>query len=87
MTTSEYYHKRRDLLVSELGGLCCHCGSVRYLEFHHVGGSDNGSHGIGGWQQLLRLEREYQEGVKLQLLCRNCHGALHAKLMELVCDG
>lgn len=78
MTTVEYYHTRRNALLVALGNECKLCGSEYALEFHHESLDDRGrSHGIGGWQQIYRLEKEIAEGREIVLLCSDCHKKVH----------
>lgn len=63
-------------LIDEFGGECMKCGSISELHFHHrdpttklfdIGGSlGNAYH---------RLE---EEALKCDLLCKDCHKAIHA---------
>jgi len=77
-STIDLYHRRRKALLDRLGGRCVQCGSVEELQFHHVNNGHD-THGQGGWQALLRLEREVENGEEIQILCRTCHELLHAE--------
>lgn len=72
------YHKARSDLVARLGGTCQRCGCAWSLQFHHNNPYDhNGSHGIGGWQQVIKIRRELNNGIEIILLCRDCHEHVH----------
>ena len=79
-STLGLYRRRRRALLERLGGRCERCGSedLDRLQFHHV---ENGhdTHGQGGWNALIRVEREVEEGVRIELLCKECHELLHAQ--------
>lgn len=75
--------KRR--LVAAAGGKCTRCGYNEFisgLDFHHVHGEKEATMA----NLLMRaagkrddyLEMALREAKKCILLCRNCHGALHA---------
>lgn len=74
--------KRR--LVAEAGGKCTRCGYNEFvsgLEFHHVHGEKEAAIanlllGAVGTRDD-RLELALKEAKKCNLLCRNCHNALH----------
>lgn len=77
----KYYHKKRKGFIKELGGECENCGSKEKLEFHHIHETGE-SDGIGGWQQLYRIEREIKKG-EIILLCKNCHLKYHGGYLNL----
>jgi hypothetical protein len=76
------YQGRRNRLLLDIGlGMCAHCGSIEKLTVHHCDG--NGlSHGIGGRQQLYKLEKEFRDGVEMKVLCDECHQEEHKQLVE-----
>lgn len=89
----ENYRTRRTVLLFEVGGhqclWCGHPGSKgNLLEFHHCN-NGAGRHGIGGRQQLVRLEQDWWEWQKFHrpehemiVLCHRCHSWLHSKASE-----
>jgi predicted transcriptional regulator len=81
------YKKQRELkrnAVNYKGGKCCLCGYNKYLgsmDFHHVDPSKK-DYSISslrsyGWNKL-KIELD-----KCVLLCKNCHGELHGKIVVL----
>lgn len=67
----EYYHKRRKLLINQLGGKCVNCGSTENLQFDHI---DPASKEIKLTACLTQnIDRIQNEISKCQLLCRKCH--------------
>jgi hypothetical protein len=75
--------KRR--LVAEAGGKCTRCGYREFisgLDFHHIQGEKEATMANLLMQEVGKrgdwLEVALKEAKKCILLCRNCHGALHA---------
>ena len=72
-------------IVEYAGGQCQYCGYDKYignLLFHHLDPS-NKKHEIGnlmkntsGWKKIL------EEASKCVLVCANCHGEIHADLIN-----
>jgi 5-methylcytosine-specific restriction endonuclease McrA len=64
---------RRARLIELLGGQCVRCGSTDELEFDHIDPETKvfavGSDMSRAWDKLV------EEGLKCQLLCRECHVA------------
>ena len=79
--TVYYYLEARKKLLDSLGGCCLYCQSPIQLEFHHVKGNGD-SHGIGGWQQLYKIQSELRAGEDIVLLCRQCHQDLHSGMIS-----
>lgn len=74
------YQARRNELLFTLGlGMCAHCGIVEKLTIHHCDGNGH-SHGLGGIQQLHKLETDLTNGVEMIVLCRSCHEEEHRQL-------
>jgi len=80
-THTEYIRERRRLSKSNLitykGGACCICGYKKCngsLDFHHVGKKD---FALGGATDCS-FDRLKKEADKTVLVCRNCHGEIHA---------
>lgn len=82
------YEDKRNALKNEyvqaMGGKCARCGYNEFLsglDFHHIQNKEqpvaalitNARSGNAKWLSLLEYEL-----TKCILLCRNCHGALHA---------
>lgn len=75
--------KRR--LVAEAGGKCARCGYSEFisgLDFHHTHGDKEATMANLLMQAVGKrgdyLDIALREAKKCILLCRNCHGALHA---------
>lgn len=79
-----YYRQRRQKLTQLLGGRCEKCGaSDCELHFHHMDFEEpNGSHALGGWQMVYKVEAEISQGINIQLLCRDCHMKVHGLTKE-----
>jgi hypothetical protein len=74
------YIGRRNQLLYAIGlNGCLHCGTDEQLTVHHCDGNGK-SHGLGGRQQLVKLEKEYADGIELILLCPKCHEIEHNAL-------
>ena len=73
-------NKDRDEVIKLLGGKCDICGMTdeRVFCVHHIDGRDypNGFKKETGSQGWSRYLKEYKAGVRLQLLCMNCHTIL-----------
>ena len=83
-----YNHKvgqeKRLRAVQELGGRCSKCGFDRFtcsLDIHHKDPSekDPNFRSMRGWS----WEHILTELVKCVLLCKNCHAAVHAGLLQI----
>ena len=83
-----YNHKvgreRRLRAVQELGGRCVKCGFERFscaLDIHHKNPSekDPNFRSMRGWS----WEHILPELAKCVLLCKNCHAAVHAGLLQI----
>lgn len=66
------YTKRREELISRLGGCCVQCGRKDDLEFDHI---DPKTKTLNIGKRLAGVSRERLEAEipKLQLLCGSCH--------------
>jgi 5-methylcytosine-specific restriction endonuclease McrA len=64
-----YYHKRRKLLISLLGGECVQCGAKVNLNIDHI---DPTKKSIN-FTKTLSLDVVLEELGKCQLLCVKCH--------------
>ena len=76
--------ERRLRAVSELGGKCQACGFDKYpcsLDLHHRDSKSKAPNfrSMRGWS----WERILVELQKCVLLCKNCHAAHHAGLLEI----
>ena len=68
----ERYHRRRAMIIENLGGECAHCSSTEQLEIDHIDRSTKSfdiGKAISGWAEE-RIQRELD---KCQLLCKDCH--------------
>jgi len=77
--SKEYYHKKKQELLTLLGGKCTKCGSLEKLHFHHL---EERSFKIGkllnhAWEEVLA------EVQKCTLLCRVCHDKETKELGQL----
>jgi hypothetical protein len=82
--TIERGRKMKERARKHLGGKCRVCGFKKYavaLDIHHLDATkkDPKFHGLKGW----KWERVLTELQNCILLCRNCHAAVHAHLIEL----
>lgn len=72
------YKERFNQLVDDNGGECIHCGSMKFLQFHHRDPSTkefNISQGMTkSWEEI---EREVD---KCDLICRSCHKIEHDRM-------
>ena len=76
--------EKRLRAVQELGGRCMRCGFDRFscsLDIHHKNASDKDPNfrSMRGWS----WEHILTELKKCVLLCKNCHAAVHAGLLQL----
>ncbi|QHR74940.1 hypothetical protein YP6_00168 [Escherichia phage YP-6] len=76
--------QKRQYAVDKLGGKCINCGFDKWivsLDIHHLDPKikDSKFAQMRGWS-LQRIDNEIKNCV---LLCRNCHAAVHAGLLEL----
>jgi hypothetical protein len=74
----------KEKLVQYKGGCCVVCGYSKCnpcLSFHHLDPSQK-DFGIGG-MHCFSLDRLKLEVDKCVLLCLNCHGELHAGLINI----
>jgi hypothetical protein len=76
ISTIGLYRQRRAALIKLLGGHCVWCERAYKLEFHHVNERREGRF-KGGWQALLRAEKDIREGKEIVLLCEDCHIECH----------
>ncbi len=86
----KYRSKIKEKAILYKGGSCIKCGynkCFRSLDFHHrdplqkdfsIGESRGGKKIVRNWEKLT------PELDKCDLLCRNCHGEVHAELSLLV---
>lgn len=76
--------EKRKYALEKLGNKCQSCGFDKYkcsLDIHHLDPSikDENFRGMRGWS-IERIDKEIQSCL---LLCKNCHSAHHAGLLEL----
>ncbi len=82
--TSNQGRSKRERIIEYLGGCCSDCGYKKYtcsLDVHHFDPSkkDPSFASARGWS-WERIEKELQGCC---LLCKNCHAAVHAGLLQL----
>lgn len=67
----QYYHNKRNELISQLGGKCVMCGSTTNLEFDH---KDKNTKCLDISKHMqYSTEYLYPQLQKCQLLCNTCH--------------
>lgn len=66
------YHKRRALLIEQLGGVCVRCGSTDRLEFDHTE-KPTKSFSISKFLASASMKKIMEELTKIQLLCNPHH--------------
>ena len=76
--------EKRRKAISSLGGECKICGYNKYygsIDLHHIDPSKKDSQfkNLYGWS-WERIEKEIKNCV---LLCKNCHGEVHAGIVKL----
>ena len=76
--------EKREYAIEKLGGECKSCGYKEHscsLDIHHIDPSkkDSNFSSLRGWS-LERIDREIENCL---LLCKNCHAAHHAGLLDL----
>lgn len=77
----KYRDNLKQKAIDYKGGKCIYCGYSkcnRSLDFHHRIPKDK-EFGIGG--KKVSWERMKVELDKCDLVCRNCHGELHAGII------
>ena len=82
-------HRKKNLLKLKMlaGGKCKKCGYSRCfnnLSFHHIDPTTKNKK-FDSISALLRhssFQKTYEETQKCVLLCANCHGELHAELIQ-----
>lgn len=65
----QYYRKRRDALIEQMGGKCVVCGAAEGLELDHIDPSSK-SFGVS---EAWGARKQSEEAAKCQLLCKPCH--------------
>lgn len=76
--------EKRTYALEKLGNKCKACGFDKYkcsLDIHHLDPSikDDNFRSMRGWS----IERIYKEIESCVLLCKNCHSAHHAGLLDI----
>lgn len=70
------YHREKGIIVDKLGGQCAECGTLDYLEIHHIKGVEksyrSGAERIRDWKIQIKKNN-------LLLLCVDCHGDITHK--------
>lgn len=77
--------KLKDLAIEYKGGKCVICGYDKCkesLQFHHVDPSKK-EFGISEGGRCRSWERIKYELDKCLLVCSNCHGEIHANLIDI----
>ncbi len=65
------YHRLRKIVVKKLGGKCVECGFKKFLQLDHKD-KNNKTIEVGKIFNLS-LKRIWEEALKCQLLCKDCH--------------
>lgn len=68
---NEYQHRQTGIFKDKLGGVCAECGTVEYLEIHHIKGAD-----LAKGRPFAERLRDWKiqiEKDNLMLLCYECH--------------
>lgn len=68
---TKYYHRERGKIMDSLGGKCCECKDIDYLEIHHIIGAD-----LPKGRPTAQRIRDWKEQLSknnLMLLCKKCH--------------
>lgn len=76
----------KELSVAYLGNKCALCGYSKYigsLDFHHIDPSKK-EYGISSSGITRSWSKTKEELEKCILICKNCHGEIHAKLHESI---
>jgi hypothetical protein len=73
----EYYRKRKQALIEDLGGCCVQCGSKDQLEIDHRDRTTKEFDVSKLWG--LSKEKQKHELAKCQVLCQKCHKAKSAR--------
>jgi len=85
-STIDLYRKRRWNLLSKICGvhvpMCMQCGKILYVDLgqlhvHHINRDQGHGTQEGGWQHLLKLEEDLENGIELEVLCEACHERRH----------
>jgi len=76
--------EKREYAIKQLGGECKSCGYNKYnpsLDIHHLDPNkkDSNFSSLRGWS-LERIDKEIEGCI---LLCKNCHAAHHAGLLDI----
>ena len=82
-TSSESLSKKKKLLVEYKGGNCQVCKYDRCIDnltFHHLDPSKKDFQISGTSKAFETLKAEVDKCV---LLCKNCHGEVHAGLLQI----
>ena len=64
--------RRRQILITALGGECVQCGSCDCLEFHHKEPRDWVASELSRWSRQTQYEIDWEHGL-LELLCSDCN--------------
>jgi len=72
MTEASQYQKRMNKLRKAFGNKCVKCGATDNLHFDHINPATKVA-AIGDLAIRNGFKRCYQEALKCQLLCKQCH--------------
>ena len=81
-STIDYYREKRQELIDKLGGECEECGKKENLHFHHVNPIEIADR-EGGWQHLYMIMENLENGVEIELRCKQCHIEEHRRRDDL----
>jgi 5-methylcytosine-specific restriction endonuclease McrA len=68
-----YYQQKKGMVIDALGGCCVECGTMEYLEIHHIKELETKYRPLGA-----RI-RDWENGLEqdnLMCLCKTCHDYL-----------
>jgi len=83
LTEKRLEQKRK--LIEDKGGaceICGYCKNLASLDFHHIDSSQKDGN-IGTIINSHRFSDAEKEAEKCQILCKNCHMALHNPHLEI----
>jgi hypothetical protein len=67
------------LLILAPDGRCAICHKRKPLELDHVDGAGWARRALNRWARVNRYIREFQAGVRLRALCRECNAGHNPK--------
>ncbi len=80
-----HYRRRIKELRAALGDRCIECGSRSNLTIDHVKGREYEARKLSSTSRVARYWKEFEEGVKLRLLCNSCNSSTRNHPEECRC--